>query len=56
MLLEAGADIEVHDEVNGATPLIVATEAQNLSVVSLLLEKGANIDAIDNVCVRVIPF
>ena len=49
LLLERGADIEARNYLTGATPLICHSAAGNLSIVRLLLDKGAAINAGDSI-------
>ncbi|WP_158974253.1 ankyrin repeat domain-containing protein [Cellulophaga sp. L1A9] len=44
--IEFGADIEVKTEVNGMTPLMYAARYNNVSMIKLLLDNGANKDAV----------
>lgn len=46
-LIEAGADVELPG-FGGVRPLHAATVAQQAKVVSLLLRRGASVDALDN--------
>ena len=46
MLIEAGANIEAHNE-KGETPLILASTKNHIKVVSLLLDANANVEAKD---------
>lgn len=46
LLLEKGADCNARSRVNGVTPLFVALQKQPLEVVQLLLNHGADIDAV----------
>ena len=46
LLIERGADIERRK--NGFTPLMSAVRDQDINSVKLLLEKGADVNAIDN--------
>lgn len=43
--LEFGADIEVKTEVNGMTPLMYAARYNNVEMISLLLNNGADATA-----------
>jgi hypothetical protein len=45
LLIAAGADIEADHEHEGATPLIMATEAGDRAMVRLLLDAGADPNA-----------
>ncbi|WP_158974255.1 ankyrin repeat domain-containing protein [Cellulophaga sp. L1A9] len=44
--IEFGADIEVKTEVNGMTPLMYAARYNNVSMIKLLLDNGADKDAV----------
>lgn len=44
-LIVTGLDVEVEDEVNGATPLIWAASRGNVPIVSELIKKSANLEA-----------
>jgi ankyrin repeat protein len=48
LLLDKGANVNVKENRNGATPLIVAAFEGNKEVIEQLLAKGADIDAKDN--------
>jgi hypothetical protein len=47
-LLAKGADVNATQEINGATPLMVASKYGNLAVVQALLAKGARVNVTDN--------
>lgn len=48
LLVAAGADVNYVNELNiGATPLMMAAAYQNLKIVNLLLENGAEVNKID---------
>jgi ankyrin repeat protein len=47
MLLKYGADVNEHSGRSGTTALIEASQAGRLDIVKLLLQKGANIHAVD---------
>lgn len=44
-LIVRGLDVEVEDDVNGATPLIWAVSRGNVPMVSELIRRGANLEA-----------
>jgi len=46
--IAAGADVELKDD-DGMTPLHHAARAAQSAIVKLLVDKGANVNAIDNV-------
>ena len=46
-LLNAGADINVHNPAGGWTPLHEASFANNVDAVKFLLDNGANVDEVD---------
>jgi uncharacterized protein len=47
-LLREGANVNARELGDGATPLIVATQRENVSLVRLLLSRGANVNAKDD--------
>lgn len=47
-LLAKGVDVNATQEINGATPLMVASKYGNLAVVQALLAKGARVNVTDN--------
>lgn len=47
-LIDAGADVKEHCNINGDTALIIAAMSPYPEMVRLLLEKGAHINACDN--------
>lgn len=53
-LLEKGADIN-KTNVWGSTPLLAATESGNMSLVKMLLNHGAKVDAEGESCTRFTP-
>lgn len=48
LLIKAGVDLEQGDSVGNYTPLFLATSVQNLEIVKILLEAGANPNAMGN--------
>jgi ankyrin repeat protein len=47
-LIDEGADVNARDETNGQTALITASQGCQFEIVELLLDHGAEVDAIDN--------
>jgi ankyrin repeat protein len=45
MLLESGVDVNVHEEMNGLTPLMYAARDGNKIIVQMLLAKGAEVNS-----------
>lgn len=47
-LIAQGANVNAHDPGDGSTPLIIATQRDHAGLVSLLLQKGADVRAKDD--------
>ena len=47
-LLAQGADVNARDPEHGETPLILAVKNRSIDIVRLLLDAGAEVDAIDD--------
>jgi len=47
LLLDYGANINVHDSVSGRTPLMVAASREKHEIVRLLLSRGVDVNSVD---------